>query len=257
MFILFDIGGTHMRFAASQDGLVFGAPLIENTPQDFTVAITLISSLIKKITKGYKVQGACGGIAGVFDQKTGILIRSPHLPQWEGKSLRHELSKIVFCDVFIENDTALAALGESVAGASHNSSISAFITFSTGIGGARIVDGKIDRKHWGFEVGHQVIDFQSMKTFEEILYSPARSIDEKEKYIAIGLNNTILHWSPEVLVLGGPRILLGNINIKNVIEHVSKNMKIFPDLPDIKKTTLNGLGGLHGALEYLKQVRRL
>ena len=43
-------------------------------------------------------------------------------------------------------------------GAGKGEEIVAYIKVSTGIGGVRIVDGKIDRNILGFEPGYQIID---------------------------------------------------------------------------------------------------
>jgi glucokinase len=49
-------------------------------------------------------------------------------------------------------------LGEAVFGAGKGREIVVYMTISTGVGGARIVGGKIDASAMGFEPGHQIID---------------------------------------------------------------------------------------------------
>ncbi|MFV1917705.1 MAG: ROK family protein, partial [Patescibacteria group bacterium] len=80
--------------------------------------------------------------------------------------------------------------------------------------------------------------------------------DELARLLAFGLNNTIVHWSPDVVVLGGSMMKKIGIPIDRVKFHLKKILKIFPELPEIKKAELGDLGGLHGALYYLKQVHK-
>ena len=77
--------------------------------------------------------------------------------------------------------------------------------------------------------------------------------EELAKWLAYGLNNTIVHWSPDVVVLGGSMIT-GNpaISLKSIQRHVSKILTIFPTPPIIVKATLQDVGGLHGALSLLQ-----
>src|SRR6185436_9338463 len=56
-----------------------------------------------------------------------------------------ELNKLFNCPVYLENDAALCGLGEASVGAGQGSKIMVYLTISTGVGGARIVGGKIDR----------------------------------------------------------------------------------------------------------------
>ena len=77
------------------------------------------------------------------------------------KPLVHRLQDELSTKAYIANDTAIVGLGEAHAGAGKGSDIVVYITVSTGVGGARIVDGEIDRRAFGFEPGHQIIDIDN------------------------------------------------------------------------------------------------
>jgi glucokinase len=94
----------------------------------------------------------------VVDKQAKKLVKSPHLPKWVDKPLGSRLEKALGVKVLLENDAALAALGEAVFGAGRRAEIVGYLTISTGIGGARVVDGRIDKKSVGFEPGHMIID---------------------------------------------------------------------------------------------------
>ncbi|MEK7090785.1 MAG: ROK family protein, partial [Patescibacteria group bacterium] len=163
-----------------------------------------------------------------------------------------------------------AGLSEAVRGAGNGKEIVAYITVGTGVGGARIVNGAIDANAMGFEPAYQIIDadgtmipghrrlgrYISGAALEERYgTAPAEikdpAIQEKlSLWLAIGLNNMIVHWSPDVVVLGGP--VMNIIPIKRVRFHLQKTLKSFMQPPPVKGALLGDTGGLYGALVYLK-----
>ena len=67
--------------------------------------------------------------------------------------------------------------------------------------------------------------------------------------LAIGLHNTIVHWSPDVVVLGGSMIV-GDpaIDVKKVADYLAETLHLYPELPIIKKAELGDVGGLWGGI---------
>lgn len=266
-----------MRLAVSQGGKNFGEPKIVDTPQDFNEGMSLFEKAAQELSGGEKVKAMAGGIAGPLDREKSKLVNSPNLSGWVNKPLKGTLQKLVGSPVYIENDTAIVGLGEAVVGAGKGASIVAYITVSTGIGGVRVVDGKIDRNIFGFEPGHQIIDptgalcpicgssghlegHVSGAALENRYHKKPYDIvnskiwEEEAKWLAYGLNNTIVHWSPAVVVLGGSMIVKEpGISIDRVCFHLGKTLSIFPEHPKLVKAELGDVGGLHGALIFLKQ----
>ncbi|HWR57864.1 MAG TPA: hypothetical protein VN328_03155, partial [Thermodesulfovibrionales bacterium] len=64
--------------------------------------------------------------------------------------------------------------------------------------------------------------------------------------------NTIVHWSPDIVILGGS--VAGKIPLGRVRFHLRRIMKIFPKLPPIEKAVLGDVGGLYGALHFLRRL---
>lgn len=279
MYILFDIGGTKMRIALSRDGISFGTPVITQTPKNFDEGMAIFENTVSGLLKGTteNIKTVAGGLPGPVDKENGILIGAPHLPEWAGKPLVARISEICKATTYIENDAALAGLGEAVAGAGKGSDIVAYLTVSTGVGGARIVNGSVDESAYGFEPGHQIIDPDNslcpecdgndlesyvsgsavMKRFgrhPKDIAMPHLWNDELPKFLAYGINNLIMHWSPDCIVLGGSMIV-GDpaISISRTEEYLKDIARIFPELPVIKKAMLGDVGGLYGALEYARQ----
>lgn len=78
--------------------------------------------------------------------------------------------------------------------------------------------------------------------------------DETAKILAYGLNNTIVHWSPDIIVLGGSMFKKIGIPVPRVRFHLKNILKIFPELPAVEKAELGDVGGLYGALVFLKHL---
>ena len=280
MFLLFDIGGTKTRLSISRDGNNFIPPEIYDTPSDFDAGINLIANYLKKQDIG--IQKVGGAIAGVFNKTKEMLIYSPNLPDWIGKNLRRALVNVAGTEnIILENDAALNGLGEAVYGAGKDYKIIAYITISTGVGGARIVNKKIDTAVFGFEPGHQLIkvcnsicsDDLNCSSGEELDYlesfisgasfkkrygeNPSEIKSEKiwdriYHYLAIGLNNVMVFWSPEVIVLGGGVVSSDDFSLERAAMHLEKIMKVYPELPVFRKSSLGDFAGLYGALNLLQ-----
>ncbi len=259
MFLLFDIGGTKSRFAVSHDGIAFDEPIIIDTPSNYTNGIIAFDDCVKKITRGKKIDKAVGGFPGTIID--GKVFKSPNLPDYEGKLLSYELERVFGVKPTLENDASLATLGEAIYGAGKGFSIVAYITISTGIGGGLVIDKKIQKKKYGFEPGHQIINYKTREVLHDLISGtalskkynkPAKEIKEPEVYewisevLGVALTNIIVHWSPDVLVLGGS--ITKDIDISEVEEQIKNNMKIFPDIPVIKRAELGAYNGIWGAL---------
>jgi hypothetical protein len=78
--------------------------------------------------------------------------------------------------------------------------------------------------------------------------------EEMPQWLAYGVYNTILHWSPDVVVLGGSMIV-GDpaISVPKTAEKVRDMLKIFPEMPEIKAAELGDFGGVHGGLSLLRK----
>lgn len=276
-YILFDIGGTKTRIALSHDGETFADPRIVDTPKDFDTAIKLLKDVSYELTNGERVDFAAGDVAGVFSRDRAVLVKSPHLPGWNGKNMKYAVETALSAPASLANDAAVVGLGEAVYGGGKGYEIVAYITVSTGVGGARIVNGKIDASAMGFEPGHQIFDasggfhkdsvggfgldlegYVSGSALTERYNKKPYEITDKAfwndmaRLLAYGLNNTIVHWAPDVVVLGGSMMKEIGISVDDVRAHLGGILRIYPELPHIVHSELGDIGGLYGALALIK-----
>ncbi len=287
MYVVFDIGGSKTRVAVSIDGLeIHGEPIVFDSTDNMEADTRRIAEAARSLAGNRGITAAAGGVAGVLDSQHRTLLRSPNKIPWIGKPLAKQLEKELDAPVFLENDTDLAGLGEAHVGAGRGYEIVVYITVSTGIGGGRIVSGMIDKARFGFEPGHQIInphcricpdctvssvDAGKCLDLEELASGtalekrtgkkPYEVVDKEEWHriacwLAIGLNNTIVHWSPDVLVLGGAMVCGTSgsvVSLDEIERHLRELLAIFPRFPDIYPAQLGDFGGLYGAMAILRQ----
>ena len=273
MYLLFDIGGTKTRVALSADLKKIGASEVILTPENFQDGIAVLKKAALKMISGKKIKAICGGIAGLLNKNKTKLMYAHNLRGWMKKPLKAELEKVIGASVYLENDADLAGLGEAVFGAGKNKNIVVYMTISTGVGGTRIVGGKIDKNAMGLEPGHQIIpccnENGKIMSLENCVSGAAfKNRYQKEPYeildsaiwdktaesLAYGLNNTIVHWSPDIIVLGGSMMKKIGISIPRTVFYLKNINKIFPNLPLIKKAVLKDLGGIYGAMAFLRNI---
>lgn len=265
MNILIDIGGTNTRIAKTVSQDEFAQPIIFDTPQSFDAWFHLAIGHIAHLTQGEQIDTIIAGMAGTFSHNNSVVHHSPHLPEWNGINLREKLGGWFNCRAIIENDTALVGLGEAVYGSGKGHDIAVYITISTGVGGVRIVDGKIDRNKFGFEIGHQIVNegkeleyYLAGSSHQKRFGMPSKDIKDEafwkevNYYTGILLANTTMYWSPSIIVLGGP--VMKDITLESAVETSKLYTKMYEHLPVVTRSSLGALGGLYGGLAYLKAL---
>ena len=296
MYILFDIGGTNMRIACSKDGLTLDAVETLSTPAVYEEGVRLFAETTRRLLESAggieggagsrEISAVVGGIAGPLNHEKTMLVGGANLGDWVGKPFAQDVAAALnptdsvsgaSVPIYLQNDAAMVGLGEAVHGAGRGNGIVMYMTISTGVGGARIVHGKVDEASIGFEPGNQIIDadktmmpgaagvtlqdYISGKSLMLMTGKKPKEItdpkfwDDMARVLAIGINNTIVHWSPDVVVLGGSMIT-GDpaIPVDATERYLHEMLKVYPQLPPVKKSELGDHGGLWGALEYAKTL---
>jgi glucokinase len=265
MFLLCDVGGTNTRIAFSKNLKDIDEIFISETKENYKDFLKIIEKF-----KGRKIIKSCFGFAGNFDKKKEKLIYAPNLENYKRKSLKKDLEKILKCKVILENDTVLAGLGEAYFGAGKKYKIFSYLTFSSGIGGVKIVNYKVDENVFGFEPGHSLFllnqdkdktsvfeleDLLGGKSLEEVFKQRLEETKDKKfwkeitKLYALFLVNVSLFWSTEVIIIGG------GISKRLDFKVLNKNFQNFHPLGwkvKILKSKLGDLGGIYGGLAMLK-----
>lgn len=267
MYIVADIGGTKMRIAATRDCASFETPVKLDTPQNYEEGIALICKHAQEMAGQDGIQAFAIGIAGSLSNDKRRLVSAAHLPLWVGHDLASDLEKALSTSVHLENDTAQVGLGEAVFGAGKGAPVVMYMTVSTGVNAVRLIEGAIDRGQ--AEMGGQYLDTSDTPaSLEELIsgnaitkkygvrpYEIAKDSplwEDLARITAVGVHNSILHWSPDRVVLGGSMFNEIGIPVDRVEAHVQQLMRKFPAVPEIVHSSLKDEGGLWGGLAVLK-----
>jgi predicted NBD/HSP70 family sugar kinase len=277
MYVVCDIGGTKTRVAGTTTLDLLDRIQKFDTPKLYEDGLNKIVEAIKTVADNKQIIACVAGIRGPLNhEKTGI-VSEVTLHDWVGRNIVKDLADRLDTQVFLENDTALVGLGEIVFGAGKGYRIAAYHTVSTGVGGARFVNGLIDVSSTGFEPGHQILDVDHTlmhkgiaPTLENLISGTAlekkRGVkpyeipqsdhvwEELARYLGYGLRNTIVYWSPEIIVLGGSMII-GNprIPLEAIIRYTQHALAGLVPCPRIVDATLRDEGGLFGGMALLRQ----
>ncbi len=256
MYIFLDIGGTNTKIASADNLKKINNFYYFKTPKNYLKGKKKIEEEIIKISENKKIKAIVIAIAGMVDGQKKQIITCPNLENWSKKPLIKSLEKKFNCLLYLFNDADLAALGEASFVKETNI---AYLSLGTGVGGSRIINKEIDRNNFGFEPGHQVIE--KNKSFEDLVGNKNIkknniNLDNKKNLywwhenLAIGLVNTSLLWSPDLIILGGG-LSHRYLSLKLLKPLVKKHFPFSKDLK-IKKSKLKNQGALYGALNFLK-----
>ncbi len=162
-YIGVDLGGTKIRVALAQrGGQIEDVRSFPTESERGTAAVlrTLRSAVHELLADrrcpwdNVAGMGVC--VAGFYDCKAELMIKSPNLPGWEGFHLKQKLEELFALPIVVENDASAAAYGEYCFGAGQKEANMLLLTLGTGIGGGLVLGGKLYRGNRGFggEIGH-------------------------------------------------------------------------------------------------------
>src|SRR3989344_413405 len=265
MYLILGIGGTHTRIGLSIDGqsIIHSSKVYTN--KNFDQAMAEIKQTVDGLGVPREIQQIVVGVAGILNQDKRSLFHSPYLPDWDNKPLSERMSQIFSAPCALHNDAELEGLAEATRGAGQTHKIVGYLVVGTGLGGARIVEGKVDQSAFGMEPGHQLLTLDEDNSIEEweqlvsgtaiekITGHKAKELDDPKtwellsKRFAIGLHNTIVHWSPNIVVISGSAGK--RLDLEAVKRALANPLTIYPRLPEIVFGTLGDEAALLGGLQ--------
>src|SRR2546421_877923 len=162
-----DIGGTNIKIGIIRTGTQFAVLKKISMPTNATdpaeKMVQRIADATKKLLAGttQKPLGVGVGCPGLIDPKSGMVKRSPNLPNLPHFPLRDRLQSLLGLDVEIQNDANAAALGEFLFGPSKGINNLILLTLATGVGGGVVADGHLlqGADNATAELGHVTVEF--------------------------------------------------------------------------------------------------
>ncbi|MEP7160315.1 MAG: ROK family glucokinase [Dermatophilaceae bacterium] len=160
-----DIGGTKVAGAVvSRDGRILDRARAM-TPGSSTAPavvedtiIEVVQQLRERLPDGCRIRAVGIGAAGWVSSDRATVLFAPHL-SWREEPLRHRLQTRLDLPLTVDNDANTAAWAEWRFGAARGEEDFVMITLGTGIGGAILRQGRIERGRWGLagEFGHMQV----------------------------------------------------------------------------------------------------
>lgn len=161
-YIGVDLGGTNVRAAIVDDNGKILEMKKTSTEIHLGTAHVMnkIIELIKSLNGYEKASGIGLGVPGPVDTKEKVMVLASNLPGFQGYPIAKEIEEALNIPTYIDNDANVAGLGEAYQGAGRGFDPVYYVTISTGIGGAMIVDGKVVSGKHGHagEIGNLIID---------------------------------------------------------------------------------------------------
>jgi glucokinase len=165
LYLGIDLGGT--KIAA---GVVTGGGEVQGlatapTParQGVRAVMRAMATVARQAAReaGVAIKDLAGGGVGApgpIDARAGTVVSPPNLPGWRDVTLGAQLGRVLGLTLALENDANVAGLAEHRFGAGRGCSPLVYLTVSTGIGGALLLDGRLVGGVRGAagEVGHLV-----------------------------------------------------------------------------------------------------
>ncbi len=210
-----DVGGTKTLLATFTEAGVVTDEIKFPTPTDYAAFIQeIVQNVAKLSTK--KLRECVIAMPGTLDRKHGIALEFGNLP-WQNIPIKTDLERELGIKVTVENDAKLAGLSEAHLVPTYRKVL--YITVSTGIGGALVINGKLDPNSLGAEYGRMLLEhngklmlweeFASGKAIVAAFGKRASDISEPSEWyviarnIAIGLIDVIAATTPDIIVIGG------------------------------------------------------
>lgn len=230
-----DLGGTQWRVALINEEYSIitkevGITSKLSTPHKI---IQLISKVIKLILKENSIHDLSGiGVCfpGPFNEQKKEKIVLPNLPLWSNIDIKELFQTYLNFPLFFENDANAAVLGEQLFNKSKNL---VYITISTGIGSACILDNKLIKGSQGkaLELGHIPLDSNG----------PICSCGKKGHLEAFASGSAIEREFKRLLFNRKDSVLSNNsdINTKKIFEAALKNDSL---AKEVFKSTGNYIG---------------
>lgn len=267
MYVLgVDCGATNLRVGIVEEkGNVIafekGPSPLKNQPEKFAQKIKeTTDSLLKGAGLLERdISGIGLGVPGPIDFARGEILRSSNLGNEQPIGFKHQFELLFDSKIYFDRDTNMALRGEAWLGAAADSLDVVMLSLGTGVGGAVLMNGQLQRGSEGAagEIGHMFIEVKDCDSVPrcglghrgclESFIQSAHDLPEVSQYLGIALANIVDILNPEKIVIGGGMILQGDFLPEAVKIMKEKGVKPPVDEVIVQYTKLGDLSGVIGA----------
>ncbi|KKI92406.1 glucose kinase [Bacillus sp. SA1-12] len=282
-----DLGGTNLRVALvnKQGEIVQICKSPTEAEKGYHYTIDKMLNMIKEVSNSNRICGIGIGAPGPLDYKTGVILSPPNLPGWKNVNLVQIVKEHTDVEVCLNNDANVAGLAEAIVGSGANYESVFYMTVSTGIGGAFVINKQLfnGAKGYAGEIGNMIVQPNGYKhqhlnkgslegvasgtsiarvateqygmtggakqVFELAAHGDARAysiINQVVDYLAMGIANIAHTVNPDIFVMGG-----GVMDSKQfILEPLQEKVKeyVYPNLASSVKIVPAALGDKAGVI---------
>ncbi len=269
-YIGIDLGATNLHFVLINQGNKILQEKVTPTPKETKKAINLIIATIKNFVQ--KTTAGIGiAIAGLVNQKEGVIYFAPNLG-WRNVKLIKKIKRYFpELEIVLENDANAAAWGAYFLLGKRKIKNLICLTLGTGLGGGIIIDGKLYRGVNGTagEIGHITINPQGLRCncgnygcieryigANYLVAEVKKEIKQNKKsVISKMVNYDLRKITPEIIALAAKK---GDKLAKNIWENVGEKLGIILtgviNLLNPEMIVLSG--GISGAVNFfIKELK--
>lgn len=162
-YVGIDLGGTNVRAALiNAEGEVLALNKSASNPEKGAEhVVKVIVDLVRSLPNQEEAEAIGIAVPGLIDVEQGTIKAANNLSKLVDYPLTEKLSgELDGRRVVLANDGKAAAIGEALAGAGKGNESVYYVTISTGIGGAAVIQGKVLMGRHGFagEVGNMIVN---------------------------------------------------------------------------------------------------
>lgn len=217
MYIAVDLGGTKTLVVLFDQNKEIINQIKFETPKDYSKFKDTLLASRDQLTNQRSFKKGAVGTRGILDREHGVMATDTILP-WHNASIVKDCEQVFGCEFIIENDSKLAGLSEA-RGAGKDYAKVLYITISTGIGSAFIVNGQLDKNTEDSEIGKWLLNindtsktwesFASGKWITETYGMRASDLEDETAWqqisenLAIGFVDAIAAFDPDLIIIGG------------------------------------------------------
>lgn len=265
MIIGVDIGGTKTELAIfAQNGKLLEEVRFP-TPKNYG---EFLDELTKTASKHNTQKAKIGYVAvpGLLNRQAGIVYSLGNL-NWHDKPIRKDVASAIGVDrVYIENDSKLAGLAEARYIRDKYSRVF-YLTISTGIGGALMINGKLSQDMIDMEIGKMPLkiggkikeweDWASGRAFFETYGKKAVDVEDDQIWqeycqkLNPGITAVCSIFQPEAIIFGGGMGQRLSRFEKFITPYLNENLHPIVRRPEaLLSTHYRGQSVIYGCYEY-------
>lgn len=287
LFLGIDCGATNLRFGIlSEEGELISS---KKLPSPLKYNPEKLPDIVKAQLGGFlgQIEAIGLGVPGPLDLTKGLILPSSNIGNLVSIPIVKKFELVFNLKIYLGRDTNLALLGEAWKGAVVGCKDVVMLTLGSGVGGAMMVEGKLEEGASGKagEIGHMFLQIpcetsartdssslvsgalageshslQFLPTSSslprcglghqgcfEALINSAKDLDELGTYLGYGLANIADIFNPQKIIIGGGKVKAGDFLPKAI--EIMKEVGVKPNVDEVvvEYAKLGEWSGIYGA----------